>query len=172
MIPITLDELKLVKKTYEMGFLFDYPVIISYARIKRDSLPEGFYAYDVRHSDDDWGSPVELCPFVRVNYWGTIITNKPLDVDFNTHDVILKTEEHDFDSIEEYDGFDIEYLETFADVIDEDEESSYAWDIDEYIDHCQNDEEWKTYDYQIPEGRILSKHGNTEIRKDQDTKDF
>ena len=158
MIPITLDELKLVKKTYEMGFLFDYPVIISYARIKRDSLPEGFYAYDVRHGDDDWGLPAEICPIVRVNYWGTIITNKPLNVDFNTHDLILKTSDDDFTDSETVDGYDIEYLDAFADVIhDEGEDDDYAWDIDDYIDHCLNNEEWKTYDYEIPEGRVLSK---------------
>ncbi|HJI01878.1 MAG TPA: hypothetical protein OIM02_12515 [Faecalibacterium prausnitzii] len=46
--------------------------------IKRDSIPDGLYAYDVRHDDDSRGIPCEIAPFIMVNHWGTIILAEPL----------------------------------------------------------------------------------------------
>lgn len=45
-------------------------------RVDRDTLPEGWYAYDIRHGDSGglWG--VE--EFVLVNHAGTFLTQQPM----------------------------------------------------------------------------------------------
>lgn len=48
--------------------------------IKRDTIPDGLYAYDVRHDDECRGIPCEIAPFVMVNHWGTIILTEPLEL--------------------------------------------------------------------------------------------
>ena len=48
--------------------------------IKRDTVPDGLYAYDVRHDDECRGIPCEIAPFVMVNHWGTIILAEPLEL--------------------------------------------------------------------------------------------
>ena len=45
-------------------------------RIRRDSLPEGVVAYDVR--DDCDGVFCQIQNYVWVNHWGTIIGKKTL----------------------------------------------------------------------------------------------
>ena len=150
MIPITLKELNETSKTYEMGFLFGHEVIISYARIIKDSIPEGFYAYDVRHDDGSEGDPVELSDKpILVNWWGTIITNKKLDIDFDNNDVILKCDDN---------NYDIDYLETVADAIyEENEQDNYAWNIDGYIDRSKCDD-FRDQPYDVPDDRLLPKN--------------
>lgn len=59
------------------GFeLFGREVLFSQVRIERDTIPAGIYAYDLRHGDDD-GIPCTLEKNVRVNYFGTVLSNKP-----------------------------------------------------------------------------------------------
>ena len=48
--------------------------------IKRDTVPDGLSAYDVRHDDECRGIPCEIAPFVMVNHWGTIILAEPLEL--------------------------------------------------------------------------------------------
>ena len=48
--------------------------------IRRDTIPDGLYAYDVRHDDECRGIPCEIAPFVMINHWGTIILAEPLDL--------------------------------------------------------------------------------------------
>ena len=45
-------------------------------RIRRDSLPEGVVAYDVRGDCD--GVFCQIQNYVWVNHWGTLIGKKPL----------------------------------------------------------------------------------------------
>lgn len=47
-------------------------------RIKRDSIPDGWYFYEIRHADNDWCEPVEVSLGVLVNFMGTLITTKPI----------------------------------------------------------------------------------------------
>ena len=48
-------------------------------RIDRTTIPEGLYAYDCRHGDDnDWVTPVTIETRVVVNFAGTFITNIPI----------------------------------------------------------------------------------------------
>lgn len=49
-------------------------------RIDRDTIPEGFYAYDIREADNDsemWFS--ELKDYVLVNHAGTILTENKVE---------------------------------------------------------------------------------------------
>jgi hypothetical protein len=55
----------------KVGFFTDW-------RIDRNSIPDGWYFYEVRHADNDWCEPVEVALGVLVNFWGTLITKEPL----------------------------------------------------------------------------------------------
>ena len=65
---------------YEEITVCDKPALFTSVRIKRDSVPAGLYAYDVRHDDDCRGIPREIAPFIMVNHWGTIILAEPLEL--------------------------------------------------------------------------------------------
>lgn len=67
-------------KEYEAITLFDKPALLTSSRVKRDTLPEGLYCYDLRGSDDDPGRPAVLEASVRVNHAGTIITSEPIEL--------------------------------------------------------------------------------------------
>ncbi len=47
-------------------------------RIDRNTIPEGWYFYEVRHADNDWCEPVEVALGVLVNFLGTLITKEPI----------------------------------------------------------------------------------------------
>ena len=49
---------------YEYIELFGKPGLFTNARIDRDTVPEGWYAYDLRGSDYDPGEPVTVEPSV------------------------------------------------------------------------------------------------------------
>lgn len=54
--------------------------LFSKERIDRNSLPDGFFLYEVRW-DDSLSSLVEICPSVSVNCAGAFITRSPLNFD-------------------------------------------------------------------------------------------
>lgn len=65
---------------YEEITVCGKPALFTSIRIKRDTVPEGLYAYDVRHDDECRGIPCEIAPFIMVNHWGTIILAEPLEL--------------------------------------------------------------------------------------------
>ena len=65
---------------YEEITVYGKPALFTSIRIKRDTIPDGLYAYDVRHDDECRGIPCEIAPFVMVNHWGTIILAEPLEL--------------------------------------------------------------------------------------------
>ena len=65
---------------YEEITVCGKPALFTSIRIKRDTVPDGLYAYDVRHDDECQGIPCEIAPFVMVNHWGTIILAEPLEL--------------------------------------------------------------------------------------------
>ena len=65
---------------YEEITVCGKPALFTSIRIKRDTIPDGLYVYDVRHDDECQGIPCEIAPFVMVNHWGTIILAEPLDL--------------------------------------------------------------------------------------------
>ena len=65
---------------YEEITVCGKPALFTSIRIKRDTIPDGLYVYDVRHDDECQGIPCEIAPFVMVNQWGTIILAEPLEL--------------------------------------------------------------------------------------------
>ena len=55
------------------------PYLFSNLRVERNSIPEGFYAYDVR--DDCDGEFWEIQKYVMVNHWGVIVGLEPITLD-------------------------------------------------------------------------------------------
>ena len=52
-------------------------------RLNDETIPEGKYAYQTRHSDTDWARPVTIAPLgekILVNFCGTIVSDQPLNV--------------------------------------------------------------------------------------------
>ena len=50
---------------YESIAVCGKPALFTSIRIKRDTVPDGLYAYDVRHDDECRGIPCEIAPFVH-----------------------------------------------------------------------------------------------------------
>ena len=48
---------------YEEITVCGKPALFTSIRIKRDTIPDGLYAYDVRHDDECRGIPCEIAPF-------------------------------------------------------------------------------------------------------------
>ena len=76
-LSVTFDAMT---QRYEEITVCDKPTLFTSVRIKRDSVPAGLYAYDVRHDDECRGIPCEIAPFIMVNHWGTIILAEPLEL--------------------------------------------------------------------------------------------
>ena len=47
-------------------------------RIKREERYDDFHYYDMRHDDNDWSEPITIEKAVGVNFFGTLVTNKPI----------------------------------------------------------------------------------------------
>ena len=73
------DYINVENKSYRLIEILGKPALFSDERICPEDIPEGFFCYDLRVSDDgDWFAVAE--PKVTVNYGGSIITNEPLDL--------------------------------------------------------------------------------------------
>lgn len=78
--PIALSKRGNRVEHYEEITVCGKPALFTNFRIKRDTVPDGLYAYDVRHDDDCRGIPCEIAPFIMINHWGTIILAEPLEL--------------------------------------------------------------------------------------------
>lgn len=47
-------------------------------RVDRDSVPDGWFMYEVRHDDNSWGDPIEIGLGICVNFFGTLLMKEPL----------------------------------------------------------------------------------------------
>lgn len=47
-------------------------------RVSRSEIPPGIHLYDIRHSDEDWCEPATIEHRVLVNWYGTLIVNRPI----------------------------------------------------------------------------------------------
>lgn len=52
-----MDRYDARKETFEEIEIFDTLALFSSERIQRESVPEGFYCYEVRHDDECMGIP-------------------------------------------------------------------------------------------------------------------
>lgn len=79
MIPVDFnDEFVAKNHTFEIVELQGKQYMFTNLRVRRDTIPEGLYAYDVGDNCD--GSFCRIQKFVFVNHWGTIIGKKPIDM--------------------------------------------------------------------------------------------
>ncbi len=66
---------------FDLIELFDKPALFSNFRIDRSTVPDGWYCYDIRGSEDDPGRPWTLERKVVVNHAGTILS--PEEIPFS-----------------------------------------------------------------------------------------
>ena len=50
-------------------------------RVNRDTIPEGYFMYEIRHDDDCQGDPVQIAKWVIVNFWGTLLVKEPFNLE-------------------------------------------------------------------------------------------
>lgn len=67
--------------TYEKFSIFEKDALFTNARIDRETVPDGLYAYDLRDACD--GNICELKTHVCVNHWGTILVREPFENAYN-----------------------------------------------------------------------------------------
>lgn len=65
---------------WEVVEVFGKPALFVCLRVDRKTVPEGLYAYDIRHDDDCQGIACEIARFIMVNHWGTVLMLEPLDL--------------------------------------------------------------------------------------------
>lgn len=86
---------------YEHIELFGEPGLFTNGRIDRSTVPDGWYCYDLRGSDDDPGDPSAVEESVSINHAGTVLLPAPLELneidETGTH---YKTIHEDLDFID------------------------------------------------------------------------
>ena len=70
-----------MKETYTEFRVLEKPALFSGLRLNWNTVPEGMYLYEVRHDDYGKGDPVQIGKGVLVNFWGSILTCEPLDLE-------------------------------------------------------------------------------------------
>lgn len=66
------------KVEYEKIKVFGHAALFSDLRISKESVPEGWHCYEVRHDDECLGIPCEIAGGILVNFWGTVLSPEPL----------------------------------------------------------------------------------------------
>ena len=78
----TVKELLQAEDCRPMTLVFDggqeISGLLSEIRVDREKDNEGKFLYDIRHTDNDWCEPATLEKFVMVNWFGTLIVDKPI----------------------------------------------------------------------------------------------
>lgn len=78
----TVKELLQAEDCRPMTLVFDggqeISGLLSEIRVDREKDNEGKFLYDIRHSDNDWCESATLEKFVMVNWFGTLIVEKPI----------------------------------------------------------------------------------------------
>lgn len=69
-----------VKERYSKIQILGKQALFTPMRLERNTVPVGFYLYEVRHDDDGIGDPVQIARGILVNHWGTILTTEPIDI--------------------------------------------------------------------------------------------
>ena len=69
------------KEVFEKVTVLGLPMIFTCLRVDKDTVPKGMYMYEVRNDDDQQGDPVQIGRWIAVNHWGTIISNRPVELE-------------------------------------------------------------------------------------------
>ena len=63
---------------YENVVVLGYRALFTNERIRRDTVPVGWYLYEVRHDDECQGIPCEIARGILVNFWGSLLMRDKL----------------------------------------------------------------------------------------------
>ena len=63
---------------YEEVTLLGKPALFTSLRIDRNTVPNGYHLYEIRHDDDGRGDAVQVAKRIVVNHWGTVIMRDEL----------------------------------------------------------------------------------------------
>lgn len=66
---------------WEKVEVIDREGLFTCLRVDRETVPKGWYMYEVRHDDEGHGDPVEIAYGILVNHWGTLIVKEPFDLE-------------------------------------------------------------------------------------------
>lgn len=77
MMPMHINELF----PMDIVILNDKPYMFTNMRVDRESVPKGYFVYDVRESDGGAGDFCTAEDHVLVNHWGTIIGKNKLPME-------------------------------------------------------------------------------------------
>jgi hypothetical protein len=83
-----------MEEDFREATIFNKPALFTPIHICRDTVPNGYYLYEVRHDDDCQGDAVQIGRNVYVNHLGSLIT---LDEIILPDDGFLNIEPDDLD---------------------------------------------------------------------------
>lgn len=66
--------------TYDEVTILDVPALFTDLRVGCSTVPNDVYRYELRHSDDSDGEPIELARGIMVNFFGTVLTREPIQL--------------------------------------------------------------------------------------------
>lgn len=69
---------------FERVTVLNKPMLFTCCRVDRDTVPKELHIYEVRHDDDNYGDPVQIGRWIRVNFWGTLISSTPISLEPST----------------------------------------------------------------------------------------
>ena len=69
------------KEKFQVVTVFGEKMLFTNARVDRSTVPKEIHMYEVRHSDEDWGEPIQVAEWIRVNHWGTLLSVKPIKLE-------------------------------------------------------------------------------------------
>ena len=65
--------------------LFGKPALLTYSRINRATVPEGWSCYELRGADCDPSEPISVERCVRVNFAGTVLMPDEIELEQDTY---------------------------------------------------------------------------------------
>lgn len=86
---------------YEQITIRGYKALFTNERIKRDTVPDGWYLYEVRHDDECQGIPCEIAKGILVNFWGSLLMHDELPEVEKEGSLYISEEEWIADTAEE-----------------------------------------------------------------------
>lgn len=69
------------KEKFQVVTVFGEKMLFTNARVDRNTVSKGLHMYEVRHSDEDWGEPIQVAEWIHVNHWGTLLSAKPIELE-------------------------------------------------------------------------------------------
>lgn len=76
-----MKRINAIKAEYVEAEVLGHPAIFTDLRIDRESVPDGLYMYELRHSGYDDSIPAQIGQSILVNFFGTVILSDPLVLD-------------------------------------------------------------------------------------------